>query len=153
MHKLLAKDLMTSSPVCIDIDQNMLSASQLMIEKNIRHLLVTHQGTVVGILSDRDVSRAIKAEKNIEGHLDQRLSNLSKVTDFMNWPVYTVAENASAKFVLQQLLTQKVSAFAVQNEKGKITGIITANDFLGHLLVLMQREDDRDEVTDENINL
>jgi len=142
MHKLKVRDLMTSNPCCIDIDENMLSASRLMLEKNFKHLLITGEDGLVGILSDRDVHRAIKASRSEHHVIAESLSDHMKVKDFMNWPVYTISEDSSAKFALEQMMLQKVSALAVEDTHRKISGIITTDDFLGYLMVQMQKEDD-----------
>lgn len=143
MHNhLLVKDLMTEKPVCIDVDENMLSASRLMIEKNFKHLIVTNKDELVGILSDRDVHQAIKVSRSSHDTVDVILSDHLKVKNFMNWPVYTVSEKSAAKFALEQMMLQKVSALVVEDSHRKIIGIITTDDFLGLLMVQMQREDD-----------
>lgn len=143
MRNLKVRDLMTPLPCCIDVDDNMLSASRLLIEKNFKHLLVTRSdGELVGILSDRDIRQAIKVNKTGHNTIDVTLSDHLKVKEFMNWPVYTISENSSAKFALEQMLLQKVSALAVEGNHRKISGIITTDDFLGCLMVEMQKEDD-----------
>ena len=142
MINLRVKDLMTPNPVCIDIDENMLSAARLMMEKNIKHLIVTSNGETTGILSDRDVNRAIKADRTHNNTMDLKLSDKLKVREFMNWPVFTISETASIKFALEQLILQKISALVVEDKDRKITGIVTTNDFLGMLMVKMQREED-----------
>ena len=142
MINIKVKDLMTPGPKCIDIDENMLTAARLMMDKNFKHLVVTNNGELVGILSDRDVNRAIKADRTHNQTIEMRLSDHLKVKEFMNWPVYTVSENASIKFALEQMLLQKVSALVVENDERKITGIVTTEDYLGMLMVKMQREED-----------
>jgi CBS domain-containing protein len=142
MHKLRVKDLMTANPVCIDIEENMLVASRLMIEKNFKHLLVTNGQGLVGILSDRDVHQAIKTTRSNHQTIEITLSDQMKVSEFMNWPVYTISENSSAKFALEQMIIQKVSSLVVENNHKMITGIITSDDFLGYLMVQMQKAED-----------
>lgn len=141
MHLIRVRDLMSASPCCVDYDENMLSAARLLLEKNFKHILVTRNGELVGILSDRDINRAIKADRSHNDKIVMSLSDKTKVKDFMNWPVYTISENATAKFALEQMMLQKVSALVVENTERKITGIITSNDFLGLLLTHMQNEE------------
>lgn len=142
MINIKVKDLMTPDPKSIDIEENMLSAARLMIEKNFKHLVVTKNGELVGILSDRDVNRAIKSDRTHNNTMDLKLSDQYKVNEFMTWPVYTIAESASIKFALEQMILQKVSALVVENDQRKMTGIVTTDDFLGMLMVQMQREED-----------
>ncbi|MBI5136182.1 MAG: CBS domain-containing protein [Nitrospirae bacterium] len=51
----LAKTVMSSPLITIDINQTLTDANEIMSEKRIRHLVVTERGTVVGIISVRDL--------------------------------------------------------------------------------------------------
>jgi CBS domain-containing protein len=57
-----AKDLvrrwMTRDPVGVDASVGVREARRLMLERGFRHLTVTHQGALVGIVSLRDLSRS-----------------------------------------------------------------------------------------------
>jgi len=52
--------IMSSPVITIEIDRSAHEASDLMAEKGIRHLAVTQDGTVVGIISVRDLLRYFK---------------------------------------------------------------------------------------------
>lgn len=114
---------MTSKVFTISCDKPVIEAARIMKEKNIRHLPVTnHVGTVIGILSDRDLQRAINV-------LEQ-----CKVEDFMSWPVYCVSETTSVKRIAEEMIAQKVSAFLVEDMHGHLKGIITTDDLLRLLI-------------------
>lgn len=49
---------MTVDPVAIDADTGVDEARRLMLERGFRHLPVTEDGALVGIVSLRDLSRA-----------------------------------------------------------------------------------------------
>ncbi|MBW2057874.1 MAG: CBS domain-containing protein [Deltaproteobacteria bacterium] len=49
---------MTSPLITIDGDAAIGEAADLMADKNIRRLLVTEQGKIKGIITERDVMRA-----------------------------------------------------------------------------------------------
>ena len=49
-------DWMTHDPVTIDIDADVASARDLMLERGFRHLPVLEGGSLVGIVSLRDLS-------------------------------------------------------------------------------------------------
>jgi len=53
-----AGDVMTSPLITIDGDAAIGEAADLMADKNIRRLLVTEQGKIKGIITERDVMRA-----------------------------------------------------------------------------------------------
>lgn len=54
------KAVMSSPVITIEIDRSAHDASDLMAEKNIRHLAVTQDGLIVGIISVRDLLRYFK---------------------------------------------------------------------------------------------
>lgn len=118
-----SKDIMTSKVFTIPADSFVIEASRLMKEKNIRHLPVTNQaGNVVGIISDRDLQRVINV-------LDQY-----RVEDLMSWPVYCVSETTPVKRIAEEMISQKVSAFLVEDLNGHLKGIITTDDLLRLLI-------------------
>jgi acetoin utilization protein AcuB len=53
---------MTTQPYFIEASEKLETAVKIMSDRQIRHLPVTRQGEVVGILSDRDVKLAMGIE-------------------------------------------------------------------------------------------
>ena len=51
----IAKTVMSSPLITIDINQTLVDANTIMSEKRIRHLIVTDRGDVAGIISVRDL--------------------------------------------------------------------------------------------------
>lgn len=58
------KSVMTPFPYSIDVDQGVNAARDLMWEHEIRHLPVTDAGSLVGIVSERDVGLVLAARPN-----------------------------------------------------------------------------------------
>ena len=56
------RDIMTSSVVTIDPDADLVRAGLLMFERRIGSLPVTEHGTLVGIVTDRDVFDAFRRD-------------------------------------------------------------------------------------------
>jgi CBS domain-containing membrane protein len=54
---------MTPFPHTVEVDESLLRARVLMVEHHVRHLPVQDRGTLVGILTDRDLKRALVASK------------------------------------------------------------------------------------------
>jgi len=52
--------IMSSPVITIEIDRSAHEASDLMAEKGVRHLAVSHENQIVGILSVRDLLRYFK---------------------------------------------------------------------------------------------
>jgi signal-transduction protein with cAMP-binding, CBS, and nucleotidyltransferase domain len=51
---------MSSPIISIEVDRSAHEASDLMAEKGIRHLVVTQDGAIVGMISVRDLLRYFK---------------------------------------------------------------------------------------------
>lgn len=128
-------DYMTAYPSTIRENAPVASAQTLMAQRGFRHVPVLDaDGDVVGIISDRDVQRAMQVRRS--GALTQTVSFNPdhRVEDFMSWPVYTILETTPLRLVAEQMLKQKVSAFLVENSAGKLAGIITTDDILRALI-------------------
>ena len=65
LHQLIenpetpVSELMTSDLTCIESTASVCEGKRIMIEKNIRHLPVINQGHVEGILSIKDIFKAL----------------------------------------------------------------------------------------------
>lgn len=122
----MSKDL-----ISVRWDAEMQEAADLMEEQRIRHLAVTDElGAVVGILSNRDVNRAM-SPKRIGFAPD------SKISEYMNWPVITIDQNLSIRDAAQGMIDEKISAFLVTDAAKMIVGIITSEDLLKALSSLL----------------
>lgn len=58
--RVLVSEVMTSPIITIEIDRSAHDASDLMAERGIRHLAITEDGRIVGMLSVRDLLRYFK---------------------------------------------------------------------------------------------
>lgn len=129
------KHLMTSHPRVIKASDTLLKAYEIMHELQIRHLPVLDgRNKVVGILSDRDIQRAMSVKKLNAIQKDVMLDEKLLVEDFMSWPVFTVSESTPIKKVAQEMLDQKVSAFLVEDSLENLKGIITTDDLLKYII-------------------
>ncbi|MGE3608636.1 MAG: CBS domain-containing protein [Bacteriovoracaceae bacterium] len=137
----LTKDVMSSKVICIKAEDSMVNAYKIMHEKGIRHLpVLDDRHSVVGILSDRDIQRAMSTKKINNFQQEVQLDGSLKVEDFMSWPVYAVSETTTVKKVAEEMLDQKVSAFLVEDTLGHLKGIVTTDDLLRLLI-----EDDEND--------
>ena len=104
--------------VTVSTELSMAQAYTVMRENKIRHLPVVNKDGIVGILSDRDVQRAMKV--NIEDMWSVKVMSTSFdpshiAADFMSW--------------LEHMLNKKVSALLLL-KTDEVTGIVTTDDLL-----------------------
>lgn len=137
-----ARSLMSKRIIKIRSDVPIQVAYEEMKEHGIRHLPVTDQtGKLVGILSDRDVQRAVNLKMINEIEQEMTFNPHDTVEDYMSWPVQTVDENISVKEITKMMIEQKVSAMVVSGPNQYIKGIITTEDLLKYLLELVGSSD------------
>jgi acetoin utilization protein AcuB len=115
-------DCMTPGPHVVGPDDTLRRAEELMLENGIRHLpVVTVAGEVVGILSDRDVARALAlTHKSLDAIL---------VEDAMTPDPYCVGPNALLNAVARTMAERKVGSAIVWDRRA-VVGVFTTTDAL-----------------------
>ncbi len=117
----LVREHMTESPYTIGKDQTLDRASAVMRAHRIRHLPVLEGGTLLGILSNRDV------------YLIETLDDVDPasvtVEEAMTAEPYAVAPDTPLKEVVDEMIAHKYGA-AVVMEGREVSGIFTTIDAL-----------------------
>ena len=127
---MIVRDLMTRDPLTVSIDTPLLEARRMMMERRIRHLLVTDGRRLAGIVTDRDIrlnlpSPATSLSVWEVNYLVARLS----VDSVMTRPVITVDPRRDAVAAARIMLEHKIGALPVI-DAGTIVGIVTETDIL-----------------------
>lgn len=110
------KEIMTSDPITINIDNDLNEATRLLSYHNIGRLLVTDNGNLVGIITDGDLM--IEHDRN------------APIKDFMTDNLITINENKSIIEAAKILAKHQISGLPVINDKSKMVGIITVEDIV-----------------------
>lgn len=138
--------------ICIHKKETMQQAFNLMKNISSRHLpVIDDDGAVVGMLSDRDIQRAMQ-NPQIEGWsalpVQPKFNPDDLVQEFMSWPIQTVDESFSIGQTAELLIEKKISSLVIT--KGEIAiGIVTTEDLLR---VLVQEHQNFLNTVKENIS-
>ncbi|WKJ90288.1 CBS domain-containing protein [Methylomonas montana] len=102
--------------------------------EKIRHLPVVEKGKLVGIVSDRDLYKALGPKSNsnaVETSKDNTQLHVvsQKVVHIMHRGVYTVTPETPASEAAAMMAEHRVGALPVV-EKDKLVGILSATDIL-----------------------
>jgi CBS domain-containing membrane protein len=109
--------MMTTDPTVVAPTDRLHAAAREMELGSIRHLpVVASDGTLVGVLSQRDVL----------GELDPQ----ARVEDAMSTDMKTVAPTTPAHEAAYLLLRHKIGCVPVVGEHGRLVGIVTEADFV-----------------------
>jgi acetoin utilization protein AcuB len=129
VSKLMSRKLITVTP-----DDSVERAVQLLRQRGVRHLLVLKDGRLVGIVSDRDLKRALDPAKVRK----RKLLNLGGlffllepflIREIMSRDVVSIDPNATAQMAASLMLEMKFGALPVV-KNNRLLGIITETDLL-----------------------
>lgn len=122
------------SVVTVQPHRTLLEAARTLSEYHIGAAVVAgHDGAILGIISERDIVRAVSAHG--AGALD------SAVSRFMTEKVVTCDEDAMMSDVMDVMTTGKFRHLPVVHE-GRLTGIISIGDVVKHRIDALASEQD-----------
>ena len=126
-------DLMSRKLIVVAPDDTVEVVVQLLRRRGVRHLLVMKKNKLVGILSDRDIKRAMDP-----GRTKKKLLGIGGlyfllepilVREIMTRDPVTVGPDLSARQAAQIMIAERFGALPVE-DKGKMVGIVTETDLL-----------------------
>ncbi len=118
---------MTEIPHTIGKDASLRTAREMMREFSYHHLPVLNAGTVVGVVTERDlrVAETLKTDE------------ITSVSEVMNDEPLFVERSTPLRDVLQLMLKKGYSSVLVRGNKSEPWGVFTTTDALRLLMVLM----------------
>lgn len=127
-------DLMTTKLLTVSPEDNVEGAVRMLQQRGVRHLLVIEHGDLVGIISDRDIKRALDPAKRKH----KKLLNLGGlffllepmlVREIMTEDPTTIGPAATAQEAATLMVKKRFGALPVVRA-GKLLGIVTETDLL-----------------------
>ena len=122
-------EIMTPEPITIDASTGLQEAMDLMEVQDVRHLPVTRDDWVAGILSDRDLMEATGWPAAHPESEQEGVAEPATVSDIMRQPVSTVSPNDSILTVSSSLILRKIGCLPVVQD-GRLVGIVTERDVM-----------------------
>lgn len=117
----LVRSVMTPFPHSVKAGDPLLRARALMEEHQVRHLPVTEDDRLVGVVTDRDLKRALDPELGLPPK-DKLL-----VRDVFVADAYVVEGGEPLDLVLEQMAAKHIGSALVTRD-GLLIGILTATD-------------------------
>lgn len=116
VQEIMAKDAITVSP-----DENISSAAQLMMDNDIRSLIVVDRKEVIGIITDEDIVRRAVAQKK---------SHKTLVGDVMTPTIITASPDEDLVTVSMKMNKADISSVPIVDKSRALIGIITRTDMM-----------------------
>ena len=128
-------DVMIGKVVTLSPHHNFNDVANLMNDRYFRHCVVVDQGgVVVGVISDRDISRALARNPN---------SRSKSLDQIMTKQPVTVKRNTAIIDAVGKMLAKRINCLPVIDDDGRVCGIVTSTDLLKsyqQLLELVQKQ-------------
>lgn len=128
---------MMRNPVCVDENDSMKKAMDLLKERGIRHLPVLKGDRLVGIVSERDIKQAQPSPATAL-EIREIYYLLDKVTikQIMTRRPYTISPSAPIEEAALIMREKKIGCLPVV-ENGRLVGILTETDILDAFIEAM----------------
>ncbi|AEB95934.1 MAG: CBS domain-containing protein [Metallosphaera sp.] len=114
----IVKDYMKTDVVSMEKNVTLREVTKMMTMKNVGSIIVTESGKPIGIITERDVVRAIGNDKSLD----------EKAGVIMTSSLITVREDSPITGALSLMRTYNIRHLPVVNQEGKLTGIISIRD-------------------------
>ena len=129
----VVREIMMGSPVTLKSEDTLDLANDIISLGRIRHIPVVKDGTLVGLLSERDLIGAAATE--IFGLKQKRKSALLKtvlIKDVMKKRVISVKPDTPIKDAAHLMADKKIGCVPVI-ENGALVGLLTTTDILRYV--------------------
>jgi acetoin utilization protein AcuB len=137
--KFRVRDVMTSNPVTMSPEDNLMEAVQLMRLRHIRRVPIVSGGELVGLLAEGDLKRAEPSTLSSTQEEFTAVMEGTQINRIMIENLVTTSPDTPLVEAARTLWSSKYGALPVV-ENGKLVGILTDNDLLGALVKLLERE-------------
>lgn len=122
---------MTRDPVTAGPDDTLIHALRLTREHNVRHLpVVDGAGTLVGILSDRDIRLAMPSPLTVADAERVDFLERTPVAAVMTREVITTTAGEPVEDAAKLIHGHRIGALPVVDASGRLEGILTETDLL-----------------------
>ena len=126
----IVAELMTFDPIVAHHNDTLARADVEMRLLEVRHLpVIDEHQRLVGILSNRDILRALAGRKH----------TCARVEQIMTRNPATVAPDTAASEAAELMMRRRISALPVVDNRGQLRGIVSQTDFLRWARDLLRR--------------
>jgi acetoin utilization protein AcuB len=131
---MVVQDIMSQNPYSVGGGESLGDATRKLLEADVRHLPVIDEGSLVGMLSDRDIRGALPYDP-----ADPRMA--VPVTNVMSGDVISVTPETSVEELIDLMIEHKVGAIpVVEPDSAQLVGIVSYVDALRAARDLFSKE-------------
>ena len=127
---MLIKEIMTTRVATVSMDDRLGVIKEIFEQAHFRHLLVLEEEVLVGVISDRDLLRALSPYLDTDAEMNRDTETLHRrAHQIMSRQPITISPESSLQAASAIMLEQHVSCLPVL-ENGALVGIVSWKDLL-----------------------
>jgi acetoin utilization protein AcuB len=144
---MLVRDLMQADVATLKAHDHLDLADDIMRLGRIRHMPVVDGDRVVGIVSQRDLFRAaISSVLRLRPAAEREWLAKIAVREVMSTEVISVTPDTTIRTAVGRMIEKRIGCLPVV-ENGRLVGLLSETDCLGHLAKLLDIADARGQLT------
>ncbi len=130
----VAADVM-HAPLKVSPTERVIHARRMMLDRDVGRLPVLDKGRLVGILSERDVAKALRAFRDLvpSNQQEARIKKLL-IMDAMNRDVKSVRTDTPLEEIRQLILSEDRGGVPVLNDSNDLVGMITRRCLIDYMV-------------------
>lgn len=129
------REFMTTNVITVSSKTSILEAQKYLSVHKVRRLPVVDKGKLVGIVSDRRIAAASpSAATSLSVWELNNLMSKMTVGEIMTKPVISITHDTTAESALALAQERGIGAFPVMDDKNRLIGIVTTNDFVYRIM-------------------
>ncbi len=135
---MLVQHWMTRDPITVEADMPFLEARLILKKRRIRHLPVVDGGTLIGVVTDRDLKEAApSAATGLDVYELNYLLLKMTVRELIKREPITIRPDDSIERAALLMRDNKIGCLPVVDDAGRLLGLITETDMLGVMVDIL----------------
>jgi CBS domain-containing protein len=139
-EKILVEEIMSTDLVSVSSHDRLMHARRVMLDSNVGRLLISENNELAGILSSKDIMRAmISFRKEVPPNHQKAQIKECLVEKYMTPNIKKINNKTTIAELANNMLETGYNGYPVINEEDQVMGIITQTDLLA-LIVELENE-------------
>ena len=122
-------------PLTVNPNDRLVHARRMMLDRDVGRLPVVESGRLVGIISERDIARSLRAFRDLNDTASKQYARIYNilVSDVMTHDVQYVYVDTPLEEVKKIILEEDRGGLPVLNRREEVVGMITRRSILDYL--------------------
>jgi len=130
MERVRVRDIMPKKMITISESNTLSTVEDIMTLGHVRHMPVVRAGTLVGVVSERDLLRSSLSSLTEFASEERRaFLHVVEITRVMSSPAITIEPDATPEEAARTMAERKIGCLPVVDDE-ELVGIITETDVL-----------------------